>query len=105
MKKLFVFVVVSLFAFSISAQIELNSQGNVGIGATTNMYAKLNIAPKLSSPGANNLLIGNWWNNNEGCISIGVHNNYAWAQSWHSKPLYVNPLGNDVLFCNQYSVG
>lgn len=105
MRKLIILVVLSaVLCHSAISQIQMNSTGNVGIG-NINIISRLNIQPQLTEPSASNLLIGNWWSENEGCISIGVHNNYSWLQSWHSKPLYINRQGNNVIFCNQFPWG
>jgi trimeric autotransporter adhesin len=105
MKKssLFISFFILIFSITLKAQIQQSCGGNVGIGST-NLIARFNIQPQLSEPGATNLLIGNW-NSSQGCISIGVHSNYSWIQTWNNRPLYINRQGNDVIFCNQFTWG
>lgn len=87
-----------------NAQISVNSSGLVAVG-TTSSLARLNIQPQLSEPGATNLLIGAWNTTGQGCISVGVHNQYSWIQTWNALPLYINRQGNNVIFCNQFTWG
>ncbi len=100
MKKKLVFATICFVLISLSgiAQIMVNSSGKVGIGSSPDFYANMNIAPQYSSPGSTNFIIGNWWNNTKGLISIGVHDSYSWIQSWHTKPLHINRVGNHVIF-------
>ena len=106
MKKLNLFLAVFLtfFISNLNGQIKQDCNGNVGIGETTDFYAKLNIEPVFSGPGKTNLLIGNWYGSG-GCLTLGVHNDYSWIESYHGKPLYINYEGNDVIFCNHFSWG
>lgn len=100
MKK-FSFIVVLLLSINclnLKGQINVNCDGRVLLGAAADAYATLNITPQYSAPGATNLMIGNWWNNTNGLISMGVHQDYAWIQSWHVKPLHINRMGNNTIF-------
>lgn len=90
--------------FSTYAQLKLDANGNVAIG-TISSLARLNIQPTLSTPGSTNLLIGNWNTTGQGCISIGVHQNYSWMQTWNNLPLYINSQGNNVIFFNDVPWG
>jgi hypothetical protein len=38
-------------------------------------------------------------------ITLGSDTNYSYLQSWDTKPLYINSLGNNVLFGNNVNVG
>ena len=102
MKKiLFTLTVLASFVFFAKAQLQMNCSGLVGIGNGPDFYANLNIAPQYSDPSSTNLIIGNWWNNNYGLISMGVHYNYSWIQSWHVKPMHINRIGNHTIFGSQ----
>lgn len=99
MKKALLITIMVLFVFTYGkSQIQVLSDGHVKIGATADDYATLNIMPQYSSPNSTNLIIGNWWNNNYGLLSVGVHQNYTWIQSWHTKPLHINRIGNHTIF-------
>jgi hypothetical protein len=102
-KILFTLIVLASFVFIAQAQLKLNSSGRVGIGNDPDFYANLNIAPEYSDPSSTNLIIGNWWNNNYGLISMGVHYNYSWIQSWHVKPMHINRMGNHTIFGSESS--
>jgi hypothetical protein len=69
----------------------LNSAGgNVGIG-TTNPGQLLHVNGNLQITG-DSVPIGSG-------LTMGVVNaSYRWIQSFQSQPLYVNPLGNNVIF-------
>ena len=68
--------------------------GNVGIG-TNSPGAKLQIINELEAPGSssNTFLLGN---TGESHLKMGCHTNYSWIQSHNSKPLAINPIGNNV---------
>lgn len=99
MKKIILMAIMGILLVRANAQLQIDANGFVGVGTTTTL-ARFNIQPQLSVPGSTNLLIGHWNTSNEGCISIGVHNQYSWIQSWNSLPLYINQQGNNVIFCN-----
>lgn len=100
MKKLVIIFVLSFLTLSFGAfaQITVQSDGHVLLGSVTDGYATLNVAPQYSSPGATNLIIGNWNGNTNGLMSLGVHQDYSWIQSFHSKPLHINRMGGHVIF-------
>ena len=70
--------------------------GNVGIG-TTEPKAKLHVvnipedAPQGKIEGGS-LFLGS----GESYLKLGYHGKYSWIQSYSSKPLAINPLGNNV---------
>ncbi len=99
MKKLLFIAILAFFTFNYAqSQIQVLSDGHVKLGAVADGYAILNITPQYSSPGSTNLIIGNWWNNNYGLMSMGVHQEYSWIQSFHVKPLHINRVGQNVIF-------
>lgn len=61
----------------------------------------MNVAPQYTGPGATNLIIGNWSNTSNGLMSFGVHQDYSWIQSFNSRPLHINRMGNNVYFGNE----
>lgn len=65
--------------------------GNVGIN-TNNPTEKLTISGRLDFNGDNTV----------GGTRFGLGydntNNYGWLQTWNAKPLYLNPLGNNIIF-------
>jgi len=101
MKKQVLFISVMLllatFIKSASAQIEVCTNNNVKIGAATTSDARLTLAGQYGVPGNSNLSIGTWGASSSS-ISIGVHTDYSWIQSFGSKPLTINKSGNNVLF-------
>ncbi len=99
MKKVLLIAIIAFFIFNnVNAQIRMQADGHVLLGASADGYATLNITPQYSSPSSTNLIIGNWWNNNYGLLSIGVHQDYTWIQTWHVKPLHINRVGQNVIF-------
>jgi hypothetical protein len=106
MKKQFLIISVMLliatFIKSASAQIEVCTNNNVKIGAATTSTANLTIAGQYGEPGNSNLSIGIWGSSS---LSLGVHADYSWVQSFGSKPLIINKSGNNVLFFNGVSWG
>ncbi|HAH23390.1 MAG TPA: hypothetical protein DCL77_06495 [Prolixibacteraceae bacterium] len=99
MKKTFLItIMVLLISFYGKSQIQVQSDGHVLIGPAADGYATLNITPQYTSPGATNLIIGNWDNNTYGLMSLGVHQDYAWIQSFHVKPLNINRVGGNIIF-------
>lgn len=99
MKRVLFIAIMAFFIFNnAKAQIRMQADGHVLLGAAADGYATLNISPQYSSPSSTNLIIGNWWNNNYGLLSVGVHQDYTWIQSWHVKPLHINRIGNNTIF-------
>lgn len=64
----------------------------VGIGTST-PAAKLHILHDNQDANGNALIIGPTEQSN---LRLGYHQDYSWAQSHGSKPLAINPLGNNV---------
>jgi len=69
--------------------VYVNNTGNVGIG-TNNPQAKLQIINQPQDSNGNTLVLG------PNDLRLGYHQNYAWIQSHSSKPLYINPGGNNI---------
>lgn len=72
----------------------------VGVGITS-PEAKLHIVNKNEDATHNNggstLILGP---TNQSNLRLGYHQDYSWIQSHASKPLAINPLGNDVSISN-----
>ncbi len=66
--------------------------GNVGIG-TPSTGVKLQIVHVNQDAGGNTLILGP---TNQSNLRLGYHQDYSWVQSHGSKPLAINPLGNNV---------
>jgi hypothetical protein len=73
-------------------QMALLSNGLVGIGTTT-PGAKLQIINGNQDANGNTLILGPTGQSN---LRLGYHQNYSWIQSHGSKPLAINPIGNNV---------
>ncbi len=65
---------------------------NVGIG-TQSPNAKLHLVGENSDANGNTLVIGP---TNQSNLRLGVDREYSWIQSHYSKPLSINPKGNNV---------
>ena len=105
-KFIILFFVLTFVLFQTAlAQLEIVSNNNVRIGNPVTTQARLTIDDQLSEPDNSNLLIGDWWDEDEGAISIGVHNDYSWIQGWHNKPLVIDRICSGVVFCNQFTWG
>jgi len=65
---------------------------NVGIG-TDDPQAKLQIIYKNQDANGKTLVLGPTSSSN---LRLGYHSNYSWIQSHGSKPLAINPIGNNV---------
>lgn len=72
--------------------VDIKTNGNIGIG-TTNPTAKLHIIHKNQDANGNALIIGS---TNQSNLRLGYHADYTWIQSHGSKPLAINPKGNNV---------
>lgn len=72
----------------------VSSNGNVGIG-TTSPTARLNV---LSTVSATNGIVDIGASGSNASLKIGLNVDYAWMQSYGSRPLRINEIGNDVLF-------
>ncbi|MFN0085729.1 MAG: tail fiber domain-containing protein [Blastocatellia bacterium] len=70
----------------------IDGSGNVGIGAT-GPQAKLQILHANQDANGNALILGPTDQSN---LRLGYHQDYSWVQSHGSKPLAINPLGNNV---------
>ena len=70
-------------------------RGDTEIRGDTNNVGILRVATNGGASDANGeqLVIGN---TNESNLRLGRHSDYSWIQSHGSKPLKINPLGNDV---------
>jgi len=71
-----------------------NNGTNVGIGTTT-PGTKLTIAGGDDASGVGVLELRTTGGTN---LKFGGNNTYSWIQSHASKPLYINSLGNNVIF-------
>ena len=74
---------------------------NVGLGTNTPV-AKLQIINAEQDAQGNTLILGP---TNKSNLRLGYHKNYSWIQSHGSKPLYINPLGNNVYLKGFVGVG
>jgi hypothetical protein len=70
----------------------LFSNGNVGIG-TNSPGAKLQIIHANQDAYGDTLILGPTDQSN---LRLGYHQDYSWIQSHGSKPLAINPIGNNV---------
>jgi len=70
----------------------IDGAGNVGVGST-GPQAKLQIQHQNQDANGNALVIGPM---NQSNLRLGYHQDYSWAQSHGSKPLAINPVGNNV---------
>lgn len=68
------------------------TDGNVGIGTDT-PTAKLHIVGENTDANGEILVIGP---TNQSNLRLGHHADYSWVQSHGSKPLAINPKGNNV---------
>jgi hypothetical protein len=75
-----------------TALMSLVSSGLVGIG-TQAPGAKLQIINGNQDANGNTLILGPTGQSN---LRLGYHQNYSWVQSHGSKPLAINPVGNNV---------
>jgi hypothetical protein len=73
----------------------VTSSGNVGIGLTTPGMA-LDITGSVGDAnGGMFRLIAD----GGGQLRMGASSSYSWIQAHSSKPLYINPLGNNIVMC------
>jgi len=77
-----------------TTSMTIASSGNIGIG-TTNPWAKLHVSGSDDSSGIGVL---NLTTPGGTVLKLGGNINYSWIQSHASKPLYINELGNNVIF-------
>ncbi|MBB5649142.1 hypothetical protein [Pedobacter cryoconitis] len=73
---------------------KLLPDGNVGIG-TTSPEGKLQIIGNEEDPNGKTLIIGNYSSTN---LRLGYNADYSWLQGHGGRPLYINYLGNNVVF-------
>lgn len=74
-------------------QVRMNmASGNVGLG-TTSPAGKLHVFNKNETANGGALILGP---TNQSNLRMGYNSNYSWIQSHGSKPLAVNPIGNNV---------
>ena len=78
-----------------SYRIAINDDGNLGVGTTApttkfHVYDNTNITPSTSADGAFRI------QGSSTSLTIGQNTNYNWIQTWSSKPLAINPIGNNV---------
>jgi microcystin-dependent protein len=70
----------------------IDAKGNIGIG-TISPQAKLNVINAEQDANGNTLILGPTDKSN---LRLGYHTDYSWIQSHGSKPLAINPIGNNV---------
>jgi hypothetical protein len=75
-----------------SKSLYISSNGAVGIGSIT-PEATLQIIGQNQNPGNGTLILGPTTQSN---LRLGYDEGYSWIQSHGSKPLAINPLGNNV---------
>jgi len=79
--------------------------GKVAIGDVASLKAKLHIhAPTGGSSNPGHIQL----NGEDASLRIGLANEYSWIQSHGSRPLRINPIGNDVYFAlssNRIGIG
>ena len=78
-----------------SYRIAINDDGNLGLGTTApttkfHVYDNTNITPSTSADGAFRI------QGSSTSLTMGQNTNYNWIQTWSSKPLAINPIGNNV---------
>jgi len=73
-------------------RVRITSSGNVGIG-TSSPVGKVQIINAPQDANGNTLILGPTTASN---LRLGYHDNYSWIQSHGSKPLWINPIGNEV---------
>jgi hypothetical protein len=72
----------------------IDGAGSVGIGiGATGPQAKLQILHVNQDANGSALILGPTEQSN---LRLGYHQNYSWVQSHGSKPLAINPVGNNV---------
>jgi len=73
----------------------------VGLGTNTPL-AKLQILNAEQDSRGNTLILGP---TNKANLRLGYHKNYSWIQSHGSKPLYINPAGNNIYMKGFIGIG
>lgn len=71
---------------TLAERLRITSGGNVGIGTATPLYRFI-IDGSAQTP---TTASGSG-------LALGVDSTYKWIQSYNSQPLYINPLGNNVI--------
>ena len=67
--------------------MRITGGGNFGLGTTNPLY-RLQIDGSAQTPSATS----------GSGLALGVDSTYKWIQSYNSQSLYINPLGNNVIF-------
>jgi hypothetical protein len=79
-------------------RMNLNTAANGGLQirgtGVSSFGGSLNIVNTNQDANGNTLVLGGPIN--QASLRLGYHQNYAWVQSHNSKPLVINPLGNNV---------
>jgi hypothetical protein len=70
----------------------LYTQANVGVN-TAGIEARLHVVNANQEATGNTLILGPTAQSH---LRLGYHQDYSWIQSYGSKPLLINPLGNNV---------
>jgi hypothetical protein len=73
----------------------ITSSGNVGIGTTTPGMA-LDITGSVGDANGGMFRLTA---DGGGQLRMGASSSYSWIQAHSSKPLYINPLGNNIVMC------
>jgi hypothetical protein len=74
------------------SDLVLDGAGKIGIG-TSEPQAKLQIVHTNQDPNGGALILGP---TDQSSLRLGYHQNYSWIQSYGSKPLSINSIGNRV---------
>ncbi len=76
-----------------SRRVDMWAEGGFNVNGPTNINGLINLKSGASDANGQQLTIGN---TNESNLRLGRHPDYSWIQSHGSKPLRINPLGNQV---------
>ena len=81
------------FSGSLSIEGDLSIEKSLIVEGETELKQNLQIINKSENADGNTLILGN---TNASNLRLGYEQNYSWIQSHGSKPLAINPLGNNV---------